>query len=215
MLLEGPRVVRQAVEYGVELELLALREGIEFDLPAKRKVVLDARAFNAAAATETPQGVLATAGWSRDVRLSDGLRQARSAGWPLVVLDGIQDPANVGTIARSAVGFGAPVLVALAGTVVPWHPKVVRASAGHVFGALWALENDLGDLNAVGADAGGTPLDRSDLEDVDAIVFGSEAHGLSRQMPTVSVPTRPGFESLNVAAAAAVILHEVSRRIAA
>ena len=213
-MLEGPRVIRQAVEYGVELDLLAVREGTDFDAPARRRVVLDERAFGAAANTETPQGVLATTEWRQAIRLPEALRQARSAGWPLVVLDGIQDPGNVGTIARSAVGFGAPALVVLPGTVVPWHPKVVRASAGHVFGARWALANDLGELRAVGAHPRGTPLDRADLE-VDAIVFGSEAHGLSGEMPLVSVPTRDGFESLNVAAAAAVILYEISRRIAA
>src|SRR5207302_8315477 len=61
VLLEGPRVVREAVACGVELEVLALREGVELDVPAERRVTLGERAFAIAAQATTPQGVLAGA----------------------------------------------------------------------------------------------------------------------------------------------------------
>jgi RNA methyltransferase, TrmH family len=216
VLVEGPRAVRQAVAAGVHLDLLALREGDQLDVAADRTVVLSRGLFRALSQTQTPQGVLAV-GRAALFSPVEAIAAARAAGWPLLVLDGVQDPGNVGAIARTAAAAGAPALAVLPGSADPYGAKAVRASAGHVFNLVVARVawKDLEGVRCLGASAGGTPLEQADLASAGALVFGSEAHGLSREVETVSLPMAAGVESLNVAAAAAILLYEVRRRIAA
>jgi len=214
VLLEGPRVVRQAQAAGVHLELLVLREGERFEVEAERVETVTKELFRTLSQTETPQGVLAV-GRAALATPAEALETARAAGWPLVVLDGVQDPGNVGTIARTAAAAGAPALAVLPGTADPHGAKAVRASAGHVFylavaRASWA---DLEGLQVLGTGAGGRPLDEVAVEKAEALVLGSETHGVSRPLESVALPMAAGVESLNVAAAAAVLLYEVRRRI--
>jgi RNA methyltransferase, TrmH family len=214
VLLEGPRVVRQALAAGLRLELLAVREDVAFEAEAERRVTLSAGAARALSGTQTPQGVLAVA--RAELATPSEVREiALAAGWPLVVLDGIQDPGNVGAIARSAAAAGAPALLVLPGTADPYGAKAIRASAGHVFNLRVARGewNDLAGLRLVGAAARGRPLAEVDLTGIGALVLGSEAHGLSRGIETVTLPMAPGVESLNVAAAAAILLYELARTI--
>jgi RNA methyltransferase, TrmH family len=216
VLLEGPRVVRQAVAAGVHLDLLALREGDEFAVGADRTVVLSRGLFRDLSQTQTPQGVLAV-GRAALSSPAEAVAAARAAGWPLLVLDRVQDPGNVGAIARTAAAAGSPALAVLPGTADPFGAKAIRASAGHVFnlvvaGVAW---EDLEGLRCLGASAHGTPLEDADLASAGALVLGSEAHGLSRELETVALPMAASVESLNVAAAAAVLLYEIRRRIAA
>jgi RNA methyltransferase, TrmH family len=216
VLLEGPRVVRQALAAGLHVELLVLREGDQLDVAADRTVVLARGLFRELSQTQTPRGVLAIAragfapAWQ-------ALAAARAAGWPLLVLDRVQDPGNVGAIGRSAAAAGAPALAVLPGTADPFGAKAVRASAGHVFNLIVAevTWSDLEGLHCLGASAAGTPIEDIDLASAGALVLGSEAHGLSRPLETVALPMAAGVESLNVAAAAAILLYEVRRRIAA
>jgi TrmH family RNA methyltransferase len=136
-----------------------------------------------------------------------------------VVLDGVQDPGNVGAICRTAAAAGAPALAVLEGSADPYGAKAVRASAGNVFRLKVARASwgDLHDLDGYGAAAaGGAPLSETPVENAGMIVLGSEAHGLSRgNLKLVTVHLSEGVESLNVAAAAALILFEVRRRLAA
>jgi len=216
VLLEGPRVVRQALAAGVHLDLLILREGDQLDVAADRTVFLARGLFRDLSQTRTPQGVLAI-GRAGFAPAEKAVAAARVAGWPLLVLDRVQDPGNVGAIARSAAAAGAPALAVLPGTADPFGAKAVRASAGHIFNLVVAAVawEDLDGLRCLGASAGGTPLAEADLASAGALVLGSEAHGLSRPLETVALPMAAGVESLNVAAAAAILLYEVRRRIAA
>ena len=217
VLLEGPRVVREASAAGLELELLAVREDVDFEVPALRTVVLTERVFNAVSDTVTPQGVVAITHRS-PVPFAEALAAARVARWPLLILDGVQDPGNVGAIARSAAAAGAPALAVLEGSADPYGPKAVRASAGNVFRLLVAQGSagDLAGLEAWGAAAqGGEPLDQAPIERAEALVLGGEARGVRAPVThLVTIPLAPGVESLNVAAAAAVLLFEFRRRLA-
>jgi TrmH family RNA methyltransferase len=218
VLLEGPRVLAEAEAAGLVFELVAVREGEEFDVDAKKRVVLTPGVFRAVSQIVTPQGVIAIARVNEpDVDVA--IEAARRARWPLVVLDGVQDPGNVGAICRTAAAAGAPALAALAGTADPFSAKAVRASAGNVFRLTVARASwtDLAELDGYGASAaGGEPLAETPIENAGMVVLGSEAHGLSRSdLKLVTVHLSEGVESLNVAAAAALILFEIKRKLAA
>ena len=211
-------MLAEAKAAGVEFDVIAVREGDRLPFHAESRVTLTEAAFRAATQTVTPQGVLAIAR-VREATAAEAIAIAREAGWPLVVLDRIQDPGNVGAICRTAAAAGAPALVVLEGCADPFGAKAVRASAGNVFRLTvghgrW---RELDGLEAYGAAAsGGTRLDQAPVENAGMIVFGSEAHGLSRaDLRLVTIPLAAGVESLNVAAAAAVILMEIRRRKAA
>ena len=145
----------------------------------------------------------------------------------VIVLDGLQDPGNAGTIARAAEAFGATGLMFLKGTVSPFHPKTLRASAGSLFRipyvagleaplARASLQQHRVDIYAAMPFTGTERL----AGDVDfgrrcAIVIGSEGHGVSRELQSiaddVAIPT-VAVESLNAAVAASVLLYEARRQ---
>lgn len=202
----------------LELDLVVVREGDHYEGHAAQLVTVTRGIFHDLTQTVTPQGLMAIAR-VRESSPAEAIAAARQARWPLVVLDGVQDPGNVGAICRTAAAAGAPAVAVLEGTADPFGAKAVRASAGNVFRlkvarAAWG---DLEGLDGYGAAAaGGTPLSEAAVENAGMIVLGSEAHGLSRaDLKLVTVHLSEGVESLNVAAAAALILFEVRRKLAA
>ena len=170
-----------------------------------------------AAETDSPQGVLAVA------EVPDtGFADLPATPMRLVILDGVQDPGNVGTIIRTAAAFGAAGVVAMPGTVDLWNAKVVRGTMGASFRVpVWAAE--WGDLDAYrastdlavwGADASGQPIDSVAAPARLALVVGNEGAGLSaeaRQRTTalVALPLAPIVESLNVAVATGILLYQL------
>jgi TrmH family RNA methyltransferase len=140
----------------------------------------------------------------------------------VLVLDAVQDPGNFGTLVRTAEALGAAGVVVLPGTVDPWNPKSVRAAMGSSFRlpvveADWdALEPWLRGHGAVTvASAVGAPPPDS-LPRRAALVLGNEGAGVSadtlrRAGLTLGIPLRGRAESLNVAAAGAILLHELLR----
>src|SRR5438105_13597001 len=215
VLLEGPRVLAEAKAAGLEFDLIAVREGDKLPFHTESRVTLTPAAFRAASQTVTPQGVIAVAR-VQEATPVEALRAAREARWPLLVLDRVQDPGNVGAICRTAAAAGAPAVAVLPGSADPFGPKAVRASAGNVFRLKVAPTRwkDLEELDGYGASpSGAAPLAEAPLASAGMVVLGSEAHGLSRQdLKLVTVPLTEGVESLNVAAAAALILFEIRRR---
>ena len=168
------------------------------------------------ASTSTPQPVIAVV-------------EARHSAIPpsasfVLVADRLADPGNVGTIVRSAEAAGADAVVVTSGSVDPFSPKVVRASAGSLFRVpIVQLPTDdaFTDLRAAGlivigtSSHHGTPYTHVDLSRSIAVVVGNEAHGMSDQARVdewLTVPTRGGAESLNVAMAATVISFEAARQ---
>ena len=149
-------------------------------------------------------------------------------GTVIAVLAGVQDPGNVGTILRTAHGLGAAGVVALKGTAELHNPKVMRGSMGAVFRqpAFSASEEQLLEwmtghgVETWVAAADGTPLDelpiRSSARSPIGLVVGNEGAGVSpalaeRAGRRVAIRLAPGVESLNVAVAAGILLHEVLR----
>ena len=208
-------MLTEAKAAGLRFELIAVREGDRLPFHSESRVTLAPSAYRAATQTVTPQGVMAVA-HVHEATPAEAIAAARDAGWPLVVLDRVQDPGNVGAICRTAAAAGAPALAVLGGSADPFGAKAVRASAGNVFRlvvarATWA---ELSELDGYGAaSTGGTTLAGTPVENAGMIVFGSETHGLSRSdLKLVTIATSRGVESLNVAAAAAVLLFEIARR---
>ena len=143
----------------------------------------------------------------------------------MVVLDGLQDPGNAGTIIRSAEAFGATGVLLLKGTVNPYNPKSIRASAGSVFRlplvhgveaplARAAFERRRVDLYAA-MPRGGRVVTELDLTRGCAFIIGNEGQGVGKAWRAaardVSIPVAR-VESLNAAAAAAVLLYEAHRQ---
>ena len=211
-------MVAEARSAGLDIEIVAVREGDRAPFHTEHRITLSERAFKAASQTVTPQGVLAI-GHVNEATPDDAIAAAQRGRWPLIVLDGVQDPGNVGAICRTAAAAGAPALAVLPGTADPYGAKAVRASAGNVFRLVVARVRwkDLQALTGYGAAAaGGAPLSEAPIESAGMVVLGSEAHGLSRNdLKLVTVPLTEGVESLNVAAAAALIVFEIRRRRAA
>lgn len=181
---------------------------------------LDDRALARLADTEHPQGVIAVIeprSWTLD-DLTPG------AGDVVLVLDGVQDPGNVGAIARTALGLGATGLIALKGTAELTNPKVLRGSMGALFrlpavpatdseclawaqrtrASLWVTDSE-------GERPGGQRLTAPV-----ALVLGNEGAGIRAELERaasrrLAIPLRGGVESLNVAVAAGILLYEVRR----
>lgn len=172
------------------------------------------------AATEHPQGVLAVVvprRWTLE-QVSPAPRA------PALVLDAVQDPGNVGTIVRTGHALGAVGVLALPGTAEFTNPKTLRASMGAIF-QLPCVSLDDGTLRAwctdrrvkvFLADASAPLPDRASVTQSLCLVFGNEGAGPGPRLQELAagrfgVPLRAGADSLNVAVAAAILLHEVTR----
>jgi TrmH family RNA methyltransferase len=141
------------------------------------------------------------------------------------VLDGIQDPGNVGTLLRTAAALGADATCVLPGTVDPWNAKVVRSAVGIQLGhptiectmdALMEFLRGQG-IPLWGADLGGTSIDALVAPARLALVVGNEGAGLAPAVRAacaerVTLPMAPGAESLNVAVAAGITLFTLRSR---
>jgi TrmH family RNA methyltransferase len=176
--------------------------------------------FASAAETESPQGVLAIA--EVPVRTLDNLPIEDQ--YRVVVLDAVQDPGNVGAILRTAAALGATATVALPGTVDLWNAKVVRSAMGAHFHhpAMPCTWDELEafraarDVDLWATDATGDVVERHAAPQRLALVVGNEGIGVSdaareRATRLVAVPIASSVESLNVAVATGILLHELRR----
>ena len=226
---EGVRIAEEALRAGIVLELAVATASLE-DTPRGAELVarlkehsafrrVDTGTLARIAATESPQGVV-LAGRMPDPDVESRLGPATR----VLVLDGVQDPGNFGTLVRSADAFAAAAVIALPGTVDPWNPKAVRAAAGSSFRVpvlqltTEAAVEWLRDRGFVilAADAGGVPLESRAWSGRVGVVVGNEGAGIGSALRTaadavVSIPTPGPAESLNVAVAAGILLHELSK----
>ena len=228
--IEGLRLVEEAIRSGLRFRAvffrqssLALADRLLPQIAAQvETIVLPNEAFDSAVSTETPQGVAALAK-APSFTLDDVLRRRPPL---VVVLSGIQDPGNLGTILRSAEAFGASGVLLGEGTVGPFNAKAVRASAGSVFRVpvvVVKVEKAIARLRGAGlrlvatSSHGGMPADQADLAGPLAFFIGNEGSGLPRELmsqmdETVVVPHTGQVESLNAAVAASILLYEAARQ---
>ena len=236
-LVEGVRLVEEAVSAGVRItgavvapELARTTRGTELRAGLERHAVpvqeVTAKVFGPLADTDTPQGIIAIVEprrWTIDAVPLEGTPT-------VLVIDGVQDPGNVGTLLRTAHALGARATVVLRGTADVWGPKTLRAAMGATFRhpvigfddagfIAWAHRHNV-TLWATAAD--GEPLHRAiGTRDegrgtgVIAVIVGNEGAGIRPHLNAVSakrvaIPLAQGAESLNVAVAAGILLYEVS-----
>jgi RNA methyltransferase, TrmH family len=257
---EGPKLVEEGLRAGLRLEALLVSNSgeryldtifqaaraSEHGIPRSQILRTTDKLFASVAATETPQGVAALfrqPEWAfedllRGVASPDGSFSGDPA--LVILLAGVQDPGNVGTIVRSAEAFGATGIIATRGTADPWSPKAVRASAGSALRlpllrgiaapiALTQLRVAAVRIYAAVSGSRTKPQDirnnglaAANLAEPCAILIGSEGQGLAPEIQkaaheTLSVPIRDEVDSLNAAVAASILLYETARqrRIAA
>jgi TrmH family RNA methyltransferase len=253
---EGVRLVEEALRSGCRIEAVLFSESGErhherlaplIDRPEMAFPVLRTtdRLFEGLADTEHPQGVAALV-QPRLATLDDLLRVTNDACSPLlVVLVGVQDPGNVGTILRTASAFGATGAVTTAsgqsGTASPFSPKALRASAGAALHlpvlagmslAILLTQLRVAGVRTLAAVVGArfsasqsAAADSTALLapwDVDwcapvALLVGNEGAGLPEEIERsadarIRIPMASGVESLNAAAAAAVLFYEAARQ---
>ncbi len=230
--IEGPTLLAEALRAGLRIPAVFVAQGAEklleeFKLKAEVEVLVTPKALlDAALTTETPQPVAALVE-PPDWTWAHVLGGAKSVPPLLLVLCGLQDPGNLGTILRSAEAFGATGVVSLPGTVGAWNPKAVRASAGSVFRVpLLAVSKDecLTELREAGVRVVTTTAattakfaEAEDLSHAVALLIGNEGSGVPADLAAkaegaITIPCPGPVESLNAAVAASVLLYEASRQ---
>lgn len=220
-LCDSPKLLEEALLRRADLHTVVCTADAALPpIPAGvRQVTVPDDVMKTLSPAQTPQGVLSVCG------LPDRTLPEKLTGKRYVVLDGVQDPGNVGTILRTADAFSADGLLLVNACADLYNPKTVRATMGAVFRCpVWTC--DVPALRTLLA-ASELPLygaalraDTADARTVDysrcAIAIGSEGRGLSRELlascdRTVLIPMRAHCESLNAAIAAAVLLWEAAR----
>jgi RNA methyltransferase, TrmH family len=224
---EGVRLVEEAAASGWACRLVLYSAGLGergaallpvFQAAGAQVEEVAPHVMEAASATQTPQGILAV------LQIQEKpLPQPLTAA---LILDQVRDPGNLGTILRTAAAAGVQPVFLAPGSADPYAPKVVRAAMGaHFRLALKTIGWDeisrlcqQNHLQILLADAAGEQVYTSvDLRSPFALLIGGEAHGASPLAASlahlrVRIPLAGQMESLNAAAAAAVLLFEAARQ---
>lgn len=233
--IEGLRIVEEAIRSGLRFRAILFRESAQ-NLAGRlmpqigshvETLLLPDRVFDGAVQTETPQGVAALVKL-REFSINDVLDRLQVG--PVIVVIGLQDPGNLGTLLRSAEAFGSAGVVLGEGTVSPINSKVIRASAGSVFRLPIVVEKKSGALDELTArlrkenvrliatsSHKGTPIDQANLSGPCAVFIGSEGSGLPRNVMAqvdelIAIPHAPQVESLNAGVAGSIVLYEAARQ---
>ena len=227
---EGLRVIEEAIRSGIRFRAVLFSEAGE-KLASRllpqigahvETLVLPDKLFAGMVDSEAPQGVAALVHYKPN-SVADVVKRA-SAG-PVVIVSGLQDPGNLGTIIRSAEAFGAAGLLLAEGSVSPFNPKVVRGTAGSIFRLPIAQAKTaqiLEQLRAAGvrllatSSHKGVPLPQANLALPLAVLVGGEGAGISKDLlskadEVVAIPHSPQVESLNAGVAASIVLYEIAR----
>ncbi len=231
---EGVHLVQEALRSGLAIEAILVSAAGERHLgklsPRLTRAIqllrTSDRLFDSVTGTETPQGIAALVR-PKEFSFDDLLK----GGAPLVVvLVGVQDPGNVGTIVRSAEAFGATGAVATRGTAQPFSPKALRGSAGSalrlpivsgIAPAIILAQLRVAGLQIFAATSSGTVgallPSAVDLKSPCALLIGNEGAGLPPEIERaadqlVRIPLAAPVDSLNAAIAAAVLLYEAARQ---
>lgn len=226
-LVEGVRIVEEAVEESANVDYVVVAESFDMEQPLG-KLLIDRgvniyistdKVMKELSDTDTPQGIIACVKYIENSPILDEDM--------IVILDSIQDPGNMGTILRTADAVGVNRVIVSRGCVDIYNPKVTRSTMGSIFRVPIERANDLVDaivtLKRDGYKVIVTHLGgKKDLYDVDlrnkvAIVIGNEANGVHDDVANIcdeliKIPMRGKTESLNASVSGAVVMYEALRQ---
>ena len=218
-LVEGVRIVQEALASSFHVRAVLLREGFDPDFPLPADIpayLLPAHVFQSVCDTKTPQGIAAVL--AMQVREASGPR--------LLALDGVQDPGNVGTIIRTADAAGFTGVLFSPECADLFSPKVLRATMGSIFRLGFSFPSSLPDVleqykkdgfSVLSSQLDGSPFyDRKDVSSSFVLIIGNEGNGVSDAVKAVAthrlcLPMRGGAESLNAAVAAGIMMYDLTR----
>ena len=212
---DGTKLLQEAVRYCTGLHTVILTEDVQINLPDTVRVVrVPADVMESVSPMASPQGALFLCSLPE--------KTAFTAKAGMLLLDGIQDPGNLGTILRTADALDIPVAL-LEGCADPYSHKVVRSSMGAVFRTqvvqtTWQEAKQA--FDAAGIPVGVTALSHraQDIRNADirkmAVVIGSEGQGVRREILDAAdaeliIPMNPHCESLNAAVAATIVMWQM------
>ena len=219
-IVEGIKLVQEALKYPKLVDFVVYIDEIQdynFEFP-EQSFNTSPKELSMISSLKTPNKILAVC---NKVAVQDKVNYRK----PIVALDEISDPGNLGTIIRLADWFGISQIVCAPGSVDEYNPKVVQATMGSIFNVdiiteeLTKLVEDAPPDNQVCmADMKGDNLYEMEIRDPFILIMGSESHGVSDEMRrlaknVVSIPQFGGGESLNVAVSTAIILSEFKRKL--
>ena len=214
---DGTKLLQEAVKYFPGLDTVILSDGVEAEVPETVRVIrVPGDVMESISPMQSPQGALFLC------RLPEKTAFRPVPG--MLLLDGIQDPGNIGTILRTADALDIPVAL-LEGCADPWNHKVVRSSMGAVFRtdviqSNWETVKKA--CEVAGIPIGVTALSdrakdlrRSDLKSM-AVVIGSEGQGVRKEIldsagAELIIPMNPHCESLNAAVAATIVMWQMKQ----
>lgn len=225
---EGPQAVQAAVDAGANIQEVFIDVEASPAILAMASVVpspvtwVTPGVVQAMSETTTPQGIIAVCAMPEPMPIEEALRRSG----PVVILDGVSDPGNVGTMIRTAHAAGAACVLLTPGCADPFNGKVVRATAGSIFGLPVLPDLAISTIvphvkaarRALAVTSGGADEDLFNAVAARLVcprtcwVIGSEAHGVSQEAleaahVSVRIPMLAGPESLNAAAALAIVLY--------
>lgn len=219
-LVEGEKSLEDILEYEIEIRDIFVSEDYDFsDLPEDLVTIASEPVMKKLSSSDNPPKVI-TVAYQRKYDLFDFNGMNR-----LLLLDGISDPGNMGTIIRLAAGFGYDGIMLYGNCVDPYNPKVIRSAAGNFFKVPFATLSDVNSLKEFSSyctvmtglhETESVSPENISLGKQFIFVLGSEANGISKEIldfphKNTNIPTQ-SVESLNVATAAAIIMYEFSKK---
>lgn len=229
MVCEGEKMLGEALDSDIRVGAVLVRAGTACDdallarAAAQGASLLTAEKalFDLATDVETPQGVLFSC--ERPVRQTVDFSSVRRA----VLLDGLQDPGNLGTILRTADAFALDLVILCEGCTDPTAPKVVRATMGAAFRqpvcqmplseAIDALQQRGIPVYAAALEPDSVPLPPEGLPERSAVIIGNEGNGVTQAALDLCdykliIPMAGRAESLNAGVAAAILIWEMTKK---
>ena len=215
---DGTKLLHEAIRHYPGLDTVILADGVEIDVPEQvRKVRVPKDVMESISPMETPQGAVFL------LKLPEKTAFQPRGG--MLLLDGIQDPGNLGTVLRTADALDIPVTL-LEGCADPYSHKVVRASMGAIFRrpvvqATWQEVKTACAAEGIPVAVTALSSRAQDLRQVDmkkmAVVIGSEGRGVRQEImdgaqAELIIPMNPNCESLNAAVAATIAMWQMTDR---
>ena len=219
-LVEGMKMLKEAIEEKVDISLIILKEGtkLDIDISEYKNIEVSEKIFNTLTDVVTPQGVLAVVNKNANSNID------YTANY-IMALDGIQDPGNIGTIIRTLDSANLKQLIVSKNTVDCYSPKVIRSTMGAIYRVniieVDNLEKTLKEIKQKEFKIVTTSLQtEKSIYDITydrkVVVIGNEANGVSKEVINISdykvkIPMLGKTESLNASIAAGIMIYEYVR----